>query len=198
MDYGWRINLQKVKPRIGSRGAASTQMKAVDHCERLCRFAAMKMSSLGSATIGCFFSNEQGGLKIFASGKHVDSTHSGTQDQGRIDTYRAVIMQHYSFIEGKVEMDVGCSTSILSIFCAQAGAKRVRCLELLIDKGTVAFKLSLDNLNGEKKKQQQLVVEEGINSVDGDEKYKSALISIFYTHSPDTKGLPSMPYGLNN
>ncbi|XVF67048.1 hypothetical protein PTKIN_Ptkin10aG0089700 [Pterospermum kingtungense] len=34
-------------------------------------------------------------------------------------------MQHQSFIEGKVVMDVGCGTGILSIFCAQAGAKRV-------------------------------------------------------------------------
>ncbi|KAK8617474.1 hypothetical protein V6N13_080390 [Hibiscus sabdariffa] len=46
-------------------------------------------------------------------------------DRVRTDTYRAAIMEHQSFIEGKVVMDVGCGTGILSIFCAQAGAKRV-------------------------------------------------------------------------
>ncbi|KAK8668879.1 hypothetical protein V6N13_106325 [Hibiscus sabdariffa] len=34
-------------------------------------------------------------------------------------------MHHQSFIEGKVVMDVGSDTGILSIFCAQAGAKQV-------------------------------------------------------------------------
>ncbi|XVF50426.1 hypothetical protein PTKIN_Ptkin04bG0099000 [Pterospermum kingtungense] len=51
------------------------------------------------------------------------------QDWVQTDTYKAAIMQHQSFIEGKVVMDVGCGT-FFSIFYAQAGAKRVRCLEL--------------------------------------------------------------------
>ncbi|XVF41360.1 hypothetical protein PTKIN_Ptkin01aG0274100 [Pterospermum kingtungense] len=51
----------------------------------------------------------------------------------------------------------------------------------LQDKATVASKLSSDNLNGEK----QEVVEERIDSADPDEKYRSALISISYSHSPD-------------
>uniref|UniRef100_A0A2P2JY21 Protein arginine N-methyltransferase domain-containing protein n=1 Tax=Rhizophora mucronata TaxID=61149 RepID=A0A2P2JY21_RHIMU len=47
------------------------------------------------------------------------------QDHVRTETYRAAIMQHQGYIEGKVVMDVGCGTGILSIFCVQAGAKRV-------------------------------------------------------------------------
>ncbi|XP_031745569.1 probable protein arginine N-methyltransferase 6 [Cucumis sativus] len=47
------------------------------------------------------------------------------KDSVRTETYRAAIMQHQSSIAGKVVMDVGCGTGILSIFCAQAGARRV-------------------------------------------------------------------------
>ncbi|GKB38175.1 probable protein arginine N-methyltransferase 6 [Tanacetum coccineum] len=48
-----------------------------------------------------------------------------SQDRVRTETYRTAILQHRSHIEGKVVVDVGCGTGILSIFCAQAGAKRV-------------------------------------------------------------------------
>jgi protein arginine N-methyltransferase 6 len=47
------------------------------------------------------------------------------QDRVRTDAYRSAIMHHQKFIEGKVVMDVGCGTGILSVFCARAGAKCV-------------------------------------------------------------------------
>ncbi|KAF7004855.1 hypothetical protein CFC21_020025 [Triticum aestivum] len=47
------------------------------------------------------------------------------KDRVRTDAYREAIMLHQKFIEGKVVMDVGCGTGILSVFCARAGAKRV-------------------------------------------------------------------------
>ncbi|PHT81191.1 hypothetical protein T459_14206 [Capsicum annuum] len=46
------------------------------------------------------------------------------EDRARTDSYRNAIFQHQSFIAGKVVVDVGCGTGILSIFCAQAGARR--------------------------------------------------------------------------
>uniref|UniRef100_A0A0R0E4M1 Protein arginine N-methyltransferase domain-containing protein n=1 Tax=Glycine max TaxID=3847 RepID=A0A0R0E4M1_SOYBN len=39
------------------------------------------------------------------------------------------MIKHQSFIAGKVVVDVGCGTGILSIFCAQAGAKRVYAID---------------------------------------------------------------------
>ncbi|EOX99040.1 hypothetical protein QUC31_014839 [Theobroma cacao] len=64
-------------------------------------------------------------MAYFHSYAHVGIHEEMIKDRVRTETYRAAIMQHQSFIEGKVVMDVGCGTGILSIFCAQAGAKRV-------------------------------------------------------------------------
>ncbi|OIW01892.1 hypothetical protein TanjilG_31074 [Lupinus angustifolius] len=55
--------------------------------------------------------------------------HTLTSDRVRTETYREAIMRHQSFIAGKVVVDVGCGTGILSIFCAQAGAKRVYAID---------------------------------------------------------------------
>ncbi|XVE92961.1 hypothetical protein REPUB_Repub01dG0149100 [Reevesia pubescens] len=64
-------------------------------------------------------------MAYFHSYAHVGIHEGMIKDRVRTETYKAAIMQHQSFIEGKVVMDVGCGTGILSIFCAQAGAKRV-------------------------------------------------------------------------
>lgn len=47
----------------------------------------------------------------------------------RTETYRKAILRYQSSIAGKVVMDVGCGTGILSIFCARAGARRVYAVE---------------------------------------------------------------------
>ncbi|GAY46970.1 hypothetical protein CUMW_101030 [Citrus unshiu] len=64
-------------------------------------------------------------VAYFHSYAHVGIHEEMIKDRVRTETYRAAIMQNQSFIEGKVVVDVGCGTGILSIFCAQAGAKRV-------------------------------------------------------------------------
>ena len=51
------------------------------------------------------------------------------QDSVRTELYRNAIIQNPSNFRGKVIMDVGCGSGILSLFAAQAGAKRVYAVE---------------------------------------------------------------------
>ncbi|KAK9274591.1 hypothetical protein L1049_021840 [Liquidambar formosana] len=64
-------------------------------------------------------------MAYFHSYSHLGIHEEMIKDRVRTETYRAAILQHQSSIEGKVVVDVGCGTGILSIFCAHAGAKRV-------------------------------------------------------------------------
>jgi protein arginine N-methyltransferase 3 len=47
------------------------------------------------------------------------------KDTVRTDAYRDFIYQNKHLFKGKVVLDVGCGTGILSLFCAKAGAARV-------------------------------------------------------------------------
>lgn len=61
----------------------------------------------------------------FSSYAHVGIHEEMIKDRVRTETYRAAILQHRNAIQGKVVVDVGCGTGILSIFCALAGARKV-------------------------------------------------------------------------
>lgn len=50
-------------------------------------------------------------------------------DRPRQDAYRQAILSNASLFAGKTVLDVGAGTGILSIFCAQAGAKKVYSVE---------------------------------------------------------------------
>jgi len=47
------------------------------------------------------------------------------KDSVRTNAYRDAILNNAHLFKDKVVMDVGCGTSILSLFCAKAGAKKV-------------------------------------------------------------------------
>lgn len=51
------------------------------------------------------------------------------EDYPRTESYRRAILENASYFKDKIIMDVGCGTGILSIFCAQAGAKKVYAVE---------------------------------------------------------------------
>uniref|UniRef100_A0A3P9K884 Protein arginine N-methyltransferase 6 n=1 Tax=Oryzias latipes TaxID=8090 RepID=A0A3P9K884_ORYLA len=50
-------------------------------------------------------------------------------DHVRTNTYRTAILLNTECIRGKVVLDVGAGTGVLSIFCAQAGARKVYAVE---------------------------------------------------------------------
>lgn len=74
-------------------------------------------------------------LAYFQSYSHVGIHEEMIKDHVRTETYRDAIMKHQNFISGKVVVDVGCGTGILSLFCALAGAKRV----YAVDASEIAY-----------------------------------------------------------
>ncbi|KAF2021003.1 S-adenosyl-L-methionine-dependent methyltransferase [Aaosphaeria arxii CBS 175.79] len=58
------------------------------------------------------------------------------EDRVRTESYRDFIEKYAHLIKDKVVLDVGCGTSILSLFCARAGAKKV----FAIDNSDIALR----------------------------------------------------------
>jgi protein arginine N-methyltransferase 3 len=66
----------------------------------------------------------------------VDIHETMLKDTVRTDAYRDFIYDHKHLFSGKVVLDVGCGTGILSMFCAKAGAAKVIAVDnsAIIDK----------------------------------------------------------------
>ncbi|GJN01323.1 hypothetical protein PR202_ga18582 [Eleusine coracana subsp. coracana] len=85
--------------------------------------AAGVSPAAGAATASAAAPLEEHDRIYFQSYSHIGIHEAMIKDRIRTDAYHTAIMHHQKFIEGKVVMDVGCGTGILSVFCARAGAK---------------------------------------------------------------------------
>jgi len=76
-------------------------------------------------------SNEEGKSKdtqdsgYFTSYSYNSIHESMLKDTVRTDAYRDFVYDNKNLFKGRIVLDVGCGTGILSMFCAKAGAKRV-------------------------------------------------------------------------
>ncbi|XP_037067913.1 protein arginine N-methyltransferase 6-like [Pollicipes pollicipes] len=70
-----------------------------------------------------------GDREYFASYSHLDIHRTMIEDEARTQAYRRAILTNYPLFRGKTVLDVGCGTGILSVFCCQAGARRVYAVE---------------------------------------------------------------------
>lgn len=57
------------------------------------------------------------------------------QDEVRTNSYRDAILNNADTIRDKVVLDLGCGTSILSMFSSQSGAKQV----IAVDQSDIIY-----------------------------------------------------------
>lgn len=80
----------------------------------------------------------------FDSYSHVGIHREMITDRVRTDGYRNAILNNPELFKGKVVLDVGCGTGILSMFAAKAGAAKVIGIDQS-EMGTVARQVVADN-----------------------------------------------------
>ncbi|GLE00338.1 hypothetical protein PINS_up009095 [Pythium insidiosum] len=80
----------------------------------------------------------------FDSYSHVGIHREMITDKIRTDAYRNAILNNPEIFKGKIVLDVGCGTGILSMFAAQAGAARVIGIDCS-EMGNVAQQIVRDN-----------------------------------------------------
>ncbi|KAJ3498524.1 hypothetical protein NLG97_g1053 [Lecanicillium saksenae] len=72
----------------------------------------------------------------FESYAYNDIHETMLKDEIRTDAYRDFIYENKQIFQGKVVLDIGCGTGILSMFCAKAGAAQV----IAVDKSDIIHK----------------------------------------------------------
>ena len=65
----------------------------------------------------------------FTSYENLDVHRLMLNDRPRTESYRKAMLQNRQLFHDKIVMDVGCGTGILSLFAAEAGAKKVYSIE---------------------------------------------------------------------
>lgn len=80
----------------------------------------------------------------FDSYSHHSIHEEMLKDEVRTRTYEMAIKQNPHLFEGKIVLDVGCGTGVLSMFAAQAGAKHVYAVDCssIIDQAKAIIKLN--------------------------------------------------------
>lgn len=68
---------------------------------------------------------EVGGDSYFESYSHFGIHEEMLKDEVRTKTYMQACLNNKEQFKGKIVLDIGCGTGILSIFAAQAGAEHV-------------------------------------------------------------------------
>ncbi|XP_071455178.1 protein arginine N-methyltransferase 3 isoform X2 [Hetaerina americana] len=71
----------------------------------------------------------------FETYAHFGIHHEMLSDKSRTEAYQAAFEQNKDAVNGKVVLDVGCGTGILSLFASKAGASKV----FAIDKSEIAY-----------------------------------------------------------
>jgi hypothetical protein len=136
-----RLEVRQLRP------VSSGKMKAINHLNELRREKAINQFRRG----GCGRRQSQCARPLtplksccFSSGEHtprlvhwesyadVDVHELMLNDQPRTLGYREAICANPSAFHGKVVLDVGCGTGILSLFSAQAGP--LKCMRLTIPR----------------------------------------------------------------
>ncbi|KAH6610974.1 s-adenosylmethionine-dependent methyltransferase superfamily domain-containing [Trichoderma cornu-damae] len=90
-------------------------------------------------------SGEDRGNYYFESYASNDIHETMLKDAVRTDAYRDFIYHNKHLIKGKVVLDIGCGTGILSMFCAKAGASRV----IAVDKSDIIEKAAENIFNND-------------------------------------------------
>jgi SAM-dependent methyltransferase len=104
----------------GSTAAASSKAGAAGSSA-----AAAADGKASGAREGQYGSAESAESSYFESYAKLAIHEDMLSDHTRTQGYKDAIMRNASLIRGKVVLDVGCGTGILSMFCAQAGAAHV-------------------------------------------------------------------------
>ncbi|XP_055850572.1 protein arginine N-methyltransferase 1 [Episyrphus balteatus] len=86
----------------------------------------------------------------FSSYSHFGIHHEMLSDTVRTISYRDSLLKNKEFINGKTIMDLGCGTSVLSIFASQAGAKQIVAVdnsEVIYNAMDIAKKNNISNIS---------------------------------------------------